>query len=78
MTTIFDTLDYCNQLKKAGVSDLQAQVQARAISKLIDEKLATKKDLRSLEERLTNKLTIRFGGMMISAVTILAILIKIL
>ncbi len=37
-----------------------------------------REDVQKMEERLTNKLTIRFGSMMIAAVMILAVLIKIL
>jgi len=74
----FDTLAYAKKLKAAGVPEQQAEVQAEAIAEIIEEKLATKKDLLELEERLTYKLTIRFGSMLIAAVTVLAILIKIL
>lgn len=75
---IFDTLDYSNKLRAVGVSREQAEVQAHAIADLIDDKLATKHDLIELEERLTYKLTIRLGSMIIAAVSALAILIKIL
>jgi len=74
----FDTLAYAKKLKAAGFTEQQAEVQAEAIFEMIDEKLATKRDLRELEERLMNKITIRMGSMMIAAVTILAVLIKIL
>jgi len=77
-SAIFDTLAYAKKLKAAGFTEQQAEVQAEAIFEIIDEKLATKRDLRELEERLTNKLTIRMGSMMIAAVTLLAVLIKIL
>jgi hypothetical protein len=40
--------------------------------------LSTKRDLHEMEERLTYKLTIRFGSMLIAAVMVLAVLIKIL
>jgi hypothetical protein len=88
-STIFDTLAYAKKLKAAGVPENQAEIQAEAIAEIIDEKLATKNDLKLLEttlrrdinemeEKLTYKLTIRFGSMLIAAVTVLAILIKIL
>jgi hypothetical protein len=72
-TMIFDTLAYANKLKAAGVPDKQAEVQAEAISELIDEKLATKQDL----EILAYKLTIRLGSMMVAGFSILGVLIKI-
>jgi hypothetical protein len=78
MTSHFDTLAFVKKLKSAGVPEEQAEIQAEAIAEIIDEKLATKRDLHELEERLTYKLTIRFGSMLIAAVTVLAVLIKIL
>jgi len=74
--TTFDTLMYAKKLIKAGVPEPQAEIQAEAIRELIDDKLATKQDLKQLEERLGYKLTIRFGGMLIMAVVVLAAIIK--
>ena len=79
----FDTFQYVKRLKDAGVPEQQAEVQASALKELIEEKLATKADLQRSEERLTNKihelsykLTIRFGGMLVAAVLVLAAIIK--
>lgn len=72
----FDTLRYSKKLIKAGVPEPQAEVQAEAIKELIEEKLATKDDLKRLEERLTYKLIISFGGMLVTAVIVLAAIIK--
>jgi hypothetical protein len=82
MTAItFDTLAYSKKLKAVGVPPDQADVQAEAIFELVDEKLATKRDLKELEQRLTYKLTIRLGSMVIASsmatVSIIATLIKI-
>lgn len=81
--TTFDTLMYSKKLKHAGFTEEQAEIQAEAIKELIDDKLATKHDLKQTEERLTNKinemsykLTIRMGGMLVTAVVILAAIIK--
>ena len=81
--TTFDTLMYSKKLKQAGFTEEQAEIQAEAIKELIDDKLATKHDLKQTEERLTNKinemsykLTIRMGGMLVTAVVILAAIIK--
>lgn len=65
--TTFDTLAYAKKLKAAGVPSEQADVQAEALFELVDEKLATKRDLRELEQRLTYKLTIRLGSMIIGS-----------
>ena len=45
---------------------------------LIEEQLATKRDLKELEERLTYRLMLRLGGMMVAAVGIVAALVKLL
>ncbi len=86
MTTIaFDTLAYANKLKQAGVPDRQAKVQAEAMAELVEERLATKRDLSELEERIANRmneleyrLTVRLGSMLVVAVSILAALVKLL
>ena len=86
MTAVaFDTLAYANKLKQAGVPDRQAEVQAEALAELVEERLATKRDLSELEERLANRmneleyrLTVRLGSMLVVAVSILAALVKLL
>ena len=70
----FDTLAYAKKLKQAGVPEQQAEMHAEALATIVDEKLATKRDLKELEMRLT----IRVGAIAAGAITILAILIKIL
>lgn len=52
----------------------QAEVLARSQAILIEEKLATKRDLRELELRLT----LRLGSMMVVAIGIVAALVKLL
>ncbi len=75
MTTIvFDSLEYTKKLESVGVPPAQAAVHAEVMMHLIEEKLATKQDL----EMLMYKLTVRFGSMLIAAVTVLAVLMKIL
>ncbi|MDP8227758.1 MAG: hypothetical protein P9L89_08990, partial [Candidatus Celaenobacter polaris] len=46
---IFDTLAYAKKLKAVGFTDEQAEVQAETFAEIIDEKLATKQDLKELE-----------------------------
>lgn len=53
MTTIvFDTLAFSKKLRAAGVPEKQAEVQAEALAEIFDENLATKKDLKQLENAL--------------------------
>lgn len=75
---VFDTLAYAKKLKSAGFTEEQAEVQAEALAGLVNEQLATKRDLNELEMRLKHDLTIRLGGMMITGIAIVATLVKIL
>ena len=45
-TITFDTLVYAKKLQRAGVPEEQAEVHAEALAVIIDEKLATKQDIR--------------------------------
>jgi hypothetical protein len=90
MSTIaFDTHAFVKELTQAGMPEAQAEVLARSQATLIDEKLATKQDLRDLEERLRrdmkelelrlkHDLTLRLGSMMVVAVGVVAALVKLL
>lgn len=75
---VFDTHAYVKKLEAVGFSEEQAEVQAEVLSALIEEQLATKRDLKELEERLTYRLTLRLGSMMMAAVGIVAALVKLL
>lgn len=79
----FDTLQYAKKLIEAGVSEKQAEIQAEALRELIDDKLATKQDIQmlrqdmmQLEERMTHKLTIRLGSMIVAGIVLLGVLFK--
>ena len=84
-STTFDTLGYFEKLKAAGVPEAQAKVQTEALREIIEDKLATKKDLLDLESRLETKireleyrLVIRLGTMMAASIAIIAALVKLL
>lgn len=51
-TITFDTLAYTKKLKAAGVPEKQAEVQAETFAEIIEERLATKRDLKELEMSL--------------------------
>ena len=86
MTTIvFDTHAFVKELAEAGMPEKQAEVLARSQATLINEKLATKQDLKELEARLRRdmkelelRLTIRLGSMMVVAIGAVAALVKLL
>ncbi|WP_333656090.1 hypothetical protein [Dissulfurispira sp.] len=48
-TAVFDTLAYAKKLKEAGVPEKQAEIHAEAIAEIVEDKLATKRDLKDLE-----------------------------
>jgi hypothetical protein len=59
--SVFDTLDYTKGAEAVGIKREHAEYQAKQLSKLIDDSLATKNDLKDLEMRLI----VRLGGLMI-------------
>ena len=74
MTTItFDTQEAVIKLKSVGVSQEQADAFVRVIVES-QNSLATKDDLRDLEQRLIIKL----GAMIAFAIGIVAVLVKLL
>ena len=85
----FDTLAYAKKLKNAGVSEAQAEVQAESLAEIIEDNLATKRDIKELEInlqrdlkemelRLTHALTLRLGSMLIVGIGVVATLVKLL
>ncbi len=72
MTTVpFDTLALARDLEAAGFPSKQAQDTAAALARAVgDHDVATKTDLRDLEQRLT----IRMGGMLVALAGFLAII----
>lgn len=57
MSTVpFDTHAYVKKLQAAGFTEAQAEVQAEAIAELVNEQLATKRDLKDLETTLQRDL----------------------
>ena len=73
-TIVFDTHAFVKELTQAGMPEAQAEVLARSQATLIDEKPATRQDLKELELRLT----IRLGSMMVVAIGVVAALVKLL
>ncbi len=59
---IFDTHAFVKKLVTAGMPEAQAEVIAQEQTRLIDENLATKVDLKQLEQSIT----IRTGAMILA------------
>jgi hypothetical protein len=71
---MYDKLKFRNILVEAGLNDKQADGIVKGLTEVVMDDIATKTDL----ERVANKLTIRFGAMMVVAVGILSAVIKLL
>lgn len=74
-TIPFDTHAYVKKLEAVGVPEAQAEVQAEAIAALVNDQLATKRDLLELELRLKHDLTLRLGAVAATAVVVVAALV---
>lgn len=72
--TTFDTHAYVKELQAVGFTEEQAEVQANTLKTLIESELATKRDLKKLELRLT----VRLGSIMVIGIGVGATLVKIL
>lgn len=74
-TTTFDALGYFEELKGAGVPEVQAKVQANALKNAFNDRQVTKEymdtRLRELALRLKYDLTIRLGGIVVACTAIL-------
>ena len=71
---VFDTHAFVKRLTQVGMPEEQAEVLAHSQATLINEKLATKRDLKDLELRLT----LWLGSMMLTAVGVAAVLARVL
>ncbi len=92
MAFTFDTLKYANRLKAAGAESRIAEAEAEALAEVFElnlKEVATREDLKQMEERLNEKMDTRFlqleqrmiiklGGLMVVAIGVVATLVKIL
>ncbi len=65
---VFDTLAYAKKLKVAGFTEAQAE----ALAEVIEQQIATKRDLKEMEQRIIIKL----GAMIAASIAITVSLIK--
>ena len=79
-TISFDTFSYVKELKDAGMPEEQAAIQARTLRRIIDEQLATKRDLDEMELRLKAEITSTIikwvAGMLMAQAAVVAALVK--
>ncbi len=73
-TVNFDTHAYVKKLTAVGFTEEQAEAQAEALADTVDEKLATKRNLKEMEMRLTIKLGVLGTTGIIAVTTLVKIL----
>lgn len=85
MKETFDTLAYAKKLIAAGVPEKQAEVQAEALIEIVDEHLATKRDLKEMEmalkrdiQEMKSDIIKWVAAMLVAQAAIVASLIKLL
>jgi len=81
----FDTLAYSKKLIEAGFTQKQAEVQAETLAEIIDQNMATKRDLLELRKELQSdmksleyRLTIKMGSLIAASIAIIVALTKLL
>lgn len=74
---MFNTLKYARKLEAVGISRDQAEAHIQIIAEIIEGDVATKADLKELENRLVIKLSAIVGGMITLAIAIVAAISKI-
>ncbi len=75
----FDALKYVETLRKAGIPDKQATAQVRVLNEVIDSNLATKRDLKELEQRIVlmeQRIVIKLGSLLTAGLVALVALSK--
>ncbi|MXX11045.1 MAG: DUF1640 domain-containing protein [Nitrospira sp. SB0677_bin_15] len=71
---VFDTLRSVEELQEAGIPENQAKAQVRVFQQIIESDLATKRDMKELEQKLQQemrefeyRLTIKLGLMVVAS-----------
>jgi hypothetical protein len=76
MVFALDTLGYARHLRDRGVPSNQAEAHAEAARDFIMAELVTKTDLEAALDRLTLRMTVRFGVMLVAGLGTLATVLK--
>jgi hypothetical protein len=76
MAFALDTLGYAKHLRDNGVPGNQAEAHAEAARDFIMAELVTKIDLEAALDRVTLRMTVRFGVMLVAGIGALAALLK--
>ena len=80
---MFNTLRYARVLESAGVSREQAEAHVQIMAEIVEDNLATKEDIRQLEQKLDHKiiqleyrLTLKIGTMIAASVAAITTFFK--
>jgi hypothetical protein len=76
MVFTLDTLAYAKHLRDSGVPNNQAKAHAEAARDFIMAELVTKIDLEAALDRVTLRMTVRFGVMLVAGIGALTALLK--
>ena len=76
MVFALDTLGYAKHLRDSGVPGNQAEAHAEAARDFIMAEPVTKIDLEAALDRLTLRMTVRFGVMLVAGLGTLAAVLK--
>ncbi len=74
---MFNTLKYTKKLESVGITREQAEAHIQIIAEIVEEDVATKNDLKDLENRLVIKLSAILGGMITLAIAVITALSRI-
>ncbi len=78
---MFNTLKYARMMEEVGFSREQSETSVRILVEIMDEKLATKEDLKELRSELQllkSDLTIRMGTMLAASIAVLTAVQKLI
>jgi hypothetical protein len=75
---MFNTLHYTKKLEAAGISREQAEAHVQIIAEIVEDDVATKKDLRDFEYRLVFRLSTVIGAVITIVIAITATITKLL
>ena len=67
---VFDTLKSVEELQEAGIPKNQAKAQVRVFQRIIESDLATKRDMKDLQQEMREmeyRLTIKTGVMVVAS-----------
>lgn len=73
----FNALKYTKKLEGVGIAREQAEAHVQVIAEIVEDDVATKNDLKDLENRLVIKLSAILGGMITLAIAVITALSRI-